>query len=245
MKKPVLEDHKRKGKVFEPPLLSIGTFIETAWVDYSIPEFVWILLLTEKYGIDGGGKLFLGFSGITDPYLMGKIRNNGLAASMISSYSVLTNEDKKEILNKMKTNLIFSKFQNVFEGFINIYPECPLSFLIDKNESKDKIHTKKYIQLYKDILERFYNKTGYEASITLANVVNFLLSVDRLFITENSKIPELKEILDYPNTEESKHLASFLRAASGTFFNVESYDRSNYWVKYFWNQSIKLEPCTI
>ena len=77
----------------------------------------------------------------------------------------------------------------------------------------------------------------------MAVVAAFLITFNRIRVVENTNIPNLSEVVNYPNTEESKHLASFLRMTIPMCFNVQgAYDRKNNWASYFWNQSFKLEP---
>jgi hypothetical protein len=57
MAKQILQDHTRKGKVFTPPMLTLGTSVETAWLDYAVPELIWSALLIDYFGITRVGAL--------------------------------------------------------------------------------------------------------------------------------------------------------------------------------------------
>ena len=97
----------------------------------------------------------------------------------------------------------------------------------------------------KQNFNNFYSKTSYKSTIVLANVVNFLLSYDRIIVTESTKLPHLKEILNYPDTDDSVRFASFIRTTIPMTFAVGIYDRNNPWINHFWNQNLKIEPCLI
>lgn len=166
----MLEDHKRKGKVFKPPLLSLGTFIDSGWLDYSIPEFIWILLLIEDYGVHEGSRLALEFSIISNLYLTSKA-NNPSAPSIISFFNLLSNSDKSNLLNDMNKKFILKKIRKTFTPFIQLYPECPLSFILAKSEPTEIDSKNEYLIKYKKSLSKFFEKTGFESSIVLANVI--------------------------------------------------------------------------
>ncbi len=241
MSNKILDDHKRKGKIFQPPLLNVGTFVETAWIDYAVPEFIWILILITEYGVDKGSVLALEFACVADDYLISKI-DNGSAAAIISSFYLLNASEKVEIIEKMKEKKLLAPLRHAFKYFDHIYPESPFSFLNEYSGSEKLKSGRSNLSKYKLMLNKFLDKTSYESSIVLANIANFLLTKERLFVTQESNLPALKEILDYPNTENSKRIASFLRSSVNMCFNPDVYNRGNFWITYFWNQNYEIEP---
>lgn len=243
MKSKLLADHKKIGKVFQPPILGLGTFVETTWLDFGIPEFVWINILCEECGNDEGSILFLEFTKIIDKFLTPKI-NNGTAPALISSYSILSEDDKNEILVHLQKKALLPRLKYLLTPFLSLYPHCPLNFILKDNATES--FRQEYLSKYKEYLKKLTDKTSFESTIVMANVVNFLNHLDRLKVAEGNNLPQLVEVLDYPNTENSKRIASFLRSTISMCFNKDwDYDRDNEWIKYFWNQSLRLEPFTI
>ena len=55
----ILSDHKRIKKKLVPPILQIGKFHEVKWVDYILPELLWLGLLNEFHGLKLGAELGL------------------------------------------------------------------------------------------------------------------------------------------------------------------------------------------
>lgn len=216
MKNKLFSDHKKTGKVFSPPLLTIGTFVETAWIDFGIPEFVWINILCEECGTNEGSILFLEFTKISDKYFSSKT-NNGTSAALISSYSILSENDKAEIINDIRRKPIFPRLKYVLTPFLRLYPKCPLSFILEESVISD--NNNEYLSNYKEYLRKLQDKTSFESTLIMANVINFLNHLDRLKIAEGNKLPEFREVLDYPKTENSKHIASFLRSTISMCFN--------------------------
>lgn len=243
MSKRIFEDHKKIGKTLQPPLLGLGTFVDTGWLEYSVPEFVWILLFIEVFGIEEGVKTCLEFAQITDYYITPKVAG-GVGPMLISSYACLSEIEKREIKIELDKRKLIVKVQDIFKPFNSLYPESPMKFLTDEAK-RGKIKTLDYIEWYKLSLLKIYSKMSFESTIVLASVVNFLLTFNRLKVTKNSNLPHLKEIVKYPNSDESIRLASFIRTTVPMYFAVGTYDRNNSWIKHFWNQNIKIEPCLI
>jgi hypothetical protein len=190
---------------------------------------------------DEGSMLFLEFTKITDKFFSSKI-NNGTASTFISSYSILSENDKSEIIKELKKKAILPRLKYVLTPFLTLYPMCPLNFILGETIDTDN----EYLSKYKEYLGKLEDKTSFESTLVMANVINFLNHLDRLKIAEGNNLPEFKEVLDYPKTENSKHIASFLRSTISMCFNKEwDYNRENEWIKYFWNQSLRLEPLKI
>ena len=243
MKSKLLADHKQTGKVFQPPLLTVGTFVETAWLDFGIPEFIWIHILCEECGTEEGSIIFLEFTKISDKFFSSKT-NNGTASTLISSYSILSEDEKIEIIKALKKKGLLPRLKYILTPFLFLYPNCPLNFILEQDIT-DSFH-KEYLLKYKEYLVKLTDKTSFESTIVMANVVNFLNHLDRFKIAEGNNLPEFKEVLVYPKTDNSKRIASFLRSTISMCFNKEwDYNRDNEWIKYFWNQSYRLEPYKI
>jgi hypothetical protein len=240
MKNRLLADHKKKGKIFQPPILSLGTFVETSWLDFAIPEFIWIQIFCEEAGFDEGSTLFLEFTKISDNILMAKT-NNGIASTLISSYSILHEAEKSEIMVQLQKQGLLPRLKYFLTSFLSLYPMCPLNFILDDGLGVNP--DRSYLLQYKKHLSKIIDKTSLESTLVMANVINFLNHLNRFQVAKETNIPQFKKVLDYPKTEDSQRIASFLRSSISIGFNTDlGYDRENEWIKYFWNQNLRLEP---
>ena len=241
-RKKILSDHTQKGKVFQPPLLTIGTFVETAWLDYAVPEFIWIMLLVKEYGVDYGSRIAIDFAMTADKYIIKNVESGPASPMIISFYNLLSENDKTELFGKLRGKGLTIFLQKAFKSLLLLYPKCPLGFLKGDLEDED---IDAYIPYFKQSISDLLDKTEYKPTIVMANVINFMLTMNRFFVAESNDLPGLNEVLDYPNTDSSKRIAAFLRSSISMCFAIGSYDRENNWAKYFWNRSIEIEPCTI
>ena len=166
MAKKVLSDHKQTGKIFKPLLLTVATFVEAGWLDFAVPEFIWILLVMEEYGTEKGTILLLDFAKICDEFISPKC-SNGSASCIISSYSLLTTKEKKQVLSALRRNYILTGFQTILRPFLKLYPECPLNFLLPIIKSRDNKISAKYLAKYKSSLSKMMDKTGVESTYVM------------------------------------------------------------------------------
>lgn len=72
----------------------------------------------------------------------------------------------------------------------------------------------------------------------------FLNTLGKLHVVENSTLAEFPKLVDYPNTEISKMIASSVRATSNILLGSEKL-KNEKWISEFWNRGFKLELCII
>jgi hypothetical protein len=241
MSKKILEDHKKEGKRLKPPLTTIGNFVDLSWVDYIIPDVIWITLLKDKFGDKLGTELVNEFIVISTKHESSKFRNYAL----ISSFEILPSENKIEIFNDLNRKGIVSPLLAGLSDFLDMYPKCPLNF-IRPNDYSTKVIDVKFLLRYKEILWDLIDKRSKKSTFTIANVVYSMFVLDRLKIVKDSPMTQFPKIQEYPDTEISRIIASSLRASINAFYNVEMFYKDNStWAKEFWNRGIEIEACKL
>ncbi|MEM1405639.1 MAG: hypothetical protein AAGG59_02605 [Bacteroidota bacterium] len=236
MKSPkrVLENHTRLGKKLLPPLMNLN-LKEISYVQYVIPELIWIAILNKKYGLKKGTELGLELVRLTSTL---SLLNNNF--SYISSYELLNNSVRKRILTELNHRGVLGPIQDGLFDFVSIYPECPLSFLVDSStNSKDKL------QGLKEILLDLYDKKGATATFMMGNVLYFMGVMGKLRLVKGSPMDNLPELQNYPETLDSRIIASGVRATIFAMIGKNFISASGNWNKYFWKRGIELEPCQI
>jgi hypothetical protein len=241
MSKKIFEDYKKEGKRLRPPLTTIGNFVDLSWVDYIIPDVIWITLLNDKFGIKIGTELVKEFIVISTKHESSKFRNFAL----ISSFETLPTQNKTEILNDLKIKGILNLLLDGLSDFLEMYPKCPLNF-IRPNVFSPKVDDVRFLKRYKEILWELIDKRSKKSTFTIANVVYSMFVLDRLKIVKDSPLTQFPKIQEYPDTEISRMIASSLRASINVFYNIEMFDKDNSsWAKEFWNRGIEIEECKL
>lgn len=240
MRKRVLQDHLRLGKKLIPPLLAHGKFQDVSWVDFMIPELIWIALLNKEYGKQKGAE-------ITRLYIKSikeLFPDNKLTCYFLSSLERYNKNESAKLLNDLERIGILNLLNSCYVNFVRIYPKSPLIILFG-NQSLEENYDENYFSEFKALLKILYDKTSIEATFTIGNLIYSLMVNDMLIVTEKSSMSRLPELKDYPNTDISRLIASACRATINVLFGDQIYQRNNIWVPYFWNRGIEIENCKI
>lgn len=241
MEKRILEDHKKEGKRLRPPLTTIGNFVDLSWVDYIIPDVIWITLLKDRFGDKLGTEIVNEFIVVSTKHESSKFRNYAL----ISSFESLPSQNKNAILNDLMKKNLLNPLLAGLSDFLDMYPKCPLNF-IRQNDYSAKVIDIKFLMRYKEILWELLDKRSKKSTFTIANVVYSLFVLDRLKIVKDSPMTQFPKIQEYPDTEISRMIASSLRASINAFYGMEMFDKDNStWAKEFWNRGIEIEACKL
>ena len=236
----ILQDHKRKGKTFVPPLMhSIGPFKETNWLKTMIPELLWIALIQDSYGCRDGVELITSFSKVA---LKCSPSEKKRVFATINSLGALTSDEQSCIQSNLADSGELLKIQKALLPLIGFYPECPLRFLFsDKPDLSGK--EIQYLEQLKSLVRRMYDKVSIDSVIVQATAIWLAFDSGVLKVKEGLSLASFPEIEKYPQTDLSKKVAAMIRATMHMFFNEPFYVEPANWPSYFWNQGLKIDPC--
>lgn len=232
-KKPILENHKKEGKKLIPPLLSFN-MQPRSYIQNSIPEIIWIAVIIKKEGLELGTHL-----GVKCVKTVNSCVTKDELPYFTSWYSSLSDEEAKIVINKLKKNHIYDVIKKDLQDFLNVYPESPFSKIFKSTQQ-----TKANINFVKNIINELFDKRSWLSTFSLGNIMYFLNTLGKLHVVENSTLAEFPKLVDYPNTEISKMIASSVRATSNILLGSEKL-KNEKWISEFWNRGFKLELCII
>jgi len=241
-KSKILSDHKQVGKKLLPPFLHSfpGQFNESPYLYKVLPEIIWQGFLNDKYGIKESVEITL--------YLLNTIREatnleKGKFFCFISNFETLDEKQIDKILSRLFLNGNYKKLTEAIQPFITVFPECPLKKILYNAIPE---YSENDLQYVKNVMNKLLNKTGKETTLILANTIYCANQMGILHVTKDSCFLHMDEVVNYPDTEESKKIASFLRASINPFVVNDTFVFQNSdWSKYFWNRAYKLEPFNI
>jgi hypothetical protein len=231
--KRILQDHTKRKKKLIPPLLNVVDPSVYSYTTDGIPQIIWIHLITKKYPLRVGVKLIEEFVSIcyengskeTPPY-------------HISWFELNEEEENIKIRKSLIVKGIYTPIKDALQDLLGLYPKCPLNLIFSDVKEEGNIIN------IKEALVELYIKTDYLANLALTNTLYICSSLNVLKVA-TTDIPNIEEAINYPNTEESIRLGSFVRSTSNLFLSNRIIKNSNNWVNYFWNRNLELEKCTI
>jgi len=237
----ILKNHKKIGKRFIPPLKAQFPIKETRWVDYLMPEVVWLGLLHYKYGLKDGVSLSVKLAQTACECLQDEKKR--LFAN-ISAYQLLNDHEKTSVINKLTGTQELILLKQGLVWLIAFYPKCPLSFLFDDDPPSHSCYIDQ-LSTFKDFLSTQFNRREISAMFTQATAVYIGMVTGVLHVRKQDGLAHLQAIIDYPMTEESRQVAASVRACiTGILGNI-IVTQPTTWATYFWNQGLQLEHCDI
>lgn len=241
----VLSDHEQKGKIFNPPIVSaLSDRLKFAkWSDDLLPNLVWIGLLFDLFGERKAVNICETFIETVHSILGNQDRK---ILPFISEYSSITEGQ----MNKIKESLAEKNILNeILEGLyplISLYSKCPLKFLYGNNDmEKYKIEVNKSLLIMKRAVKNLLNRKSRGAMLVQTIAVYIMGITGRLMFAKGQSPGDIEEIFKYPNTEESKKVASGIRATLGAIRTLYDNQEAIKWSTYFWNHGYEISVCEI
>lgn len=100
------------------------------WLDKILPEIIWIGLLQEKFGIKRSIEICCAIANAASDVID---EQKSMSVALISNYKQLTSHQYTELLKILETKKVLTELSCGLEGFIAIYPDCPLRNLVINN----------------------------------------------------------------------------------------------------------------
>jgi len=238
--KRVLSDHQKVGKRFIPPFLQkVSNLQEVMWLDYILPELLWLGLLNEFYDYKTGAALALS---LAKAAVTVNDQPNKIWFASTSSYSTLKKNQKNKIITFIRSSNELELLQKALFPLGVFYPKCPLNFLFGGRLPRTK-KPNVILEKFKFLLSRMFDRTGIPSTRMQANAVYIAFVTDMLIVDNKTTLANFPAIADYPETEESIRIAGSVRATTTAFFGFEQNKKSSPWSTYFWNRGFELESC--
>ncbi len=133
------------------------------------------------------------------------------------------------------------RIREALNAFPMFYPGCPLNFLYEQTPEINA----SALPLLKQTLDSLYDRGGTPATFTQANAIYIAFTIDMLKVCAGLALANFPAIEALPHTEESKTIASGVRAAVNAFSRQEDHGLSRRWATYFWKRGLDLEACEL
>jgi hypothetical protein len=234
--KKVLSDHRKVGKKLIPPLLDLIGESDYSYRQNGIPQIIWISIIIHKLGLKDSIRLISEYIKV-----LNKLNIKNGIPYYLSWYSNLSDSDAQKITKALHSSDIYDKMNIHLSSLLNVHPSCPLNKIF-MNKPMQELD----LPVVKRILGSLLDKTSFESTMTLTALTYILSSCGILRIADSEiSLPDPNSIFDYPNTEDSRHLGSFVRSASTGLLSEIHIKEKEPWVSDFWKRGMLLEPCQI
>jgi hypothetical protein len=242
-RKPVLSDHKRLKKRLVPPLVAAlgGNYSPYSWARELVPEFLWIALMLETHGIEKGTELCadIGLAAAESSDLDPK----PLFATL-SSFSLLSESESKKFLEELDAEKI-KETSLAIRSLNEVFAKNPLHVFETDNSTPPSAFD------WVNILQDLYDRHSRRTALVLATAMYMGLAQHKIVLTTQELVDNQKRnfenIVDYPDTEESKIAASSFRASAPMFLMASKEDEKDNthteWLEEFWSRISRHGEC--
>lgn len=237
---PILSDHQKIGTRFVPPMAQLN-MKATRWVDGTMPELLWQGLLVGRYGVREGLGLALTLAKAANESFSAESKRPFLATA--SGYGEMTPQQQGETIGRLVASEQLPLLQQGLSPLLALYPQCPLAFLF--NGQALAVDADYGLEQVKSAVIQLYDKRGKPATVVIANTIYIGALTGKIRYTAQTQLPNLEAVWDYPNTDESREVASRLRASVSAFTASLGDDVESAWPRYFWNRGLELEACDL
>lgn len=217
----------------------LGPLHEISWVTTMLPEFLWIALLQDYYGVHEGVEIITALTRIARKCSPSEKKH---IFATISSFGDLKTDEQSCLLNELTTSGDLFKIQKALLPLIAFYPDCPLRFFYSTKPSLAD-GTDQILEGFKTLVGGLYDKTSRDTMMVQATAIWLAFDSGALKVVEGLALASFPEIEKYPNTEFSEEVAASIRSAIYIFFVEPHYPASSNWPRYFWNRGIEIDGC--
>jgi hypothetical protein len=236
--KKVLEDHKKVGSRFIPPMKQIPNMNSTSYVNQMLPELIWIGLINDSIGYIRGARLIEKIFIAADEIWARDAQTNFAYAS---SYGMLDDDEERAFLDKLTPLNVLDDLKTYLAPLVLLYyDEFPMRFI---GPPSAVISDEQLISKISTCVEKHIYKYETPGIVLNGSVLLSRLVTKKISFPAGMELPDINSVIDAPESAEAKRAAGFLRAnALGEFGILGISDR---WARYFWNRGYELSHCKL
>jgi len=236
----ILQNHKRVGKKFIPPLLQYpeGKISLVNWYRDFLPEFLWIALLCDQQGYRAAVDNAVKLSDIVNSVVRDTKQKCGFCSA--SDYLSISSDERAELIPKIDHGLR-TVLDPCLGTILKFYPDFPMGWLVSGKWMSETSMGLEGLEGIKNAVrtrtDRF-SKPAMECQV-LAWFMD--CKSGKIKFPAGMDIPDPNLISEYPETDRSRAMAARVRALLKAFAGMR--EQKSDWVSSFWRQSFEISPC--
>ena len=237
----VLQDHKKVGKKFIPPIMQMENMQETSFVEERLPCLIWISALYGRLSDKKATEIVVDFVETAH-----KSCNEDTIAPLqyLSSYASLSEENKVAVREAIKVKPYFDTLLTMLEHQFHLLERYPLAFLFFEHQYG--VDREDAIEMLKEDVSTLFDRTTSHAVKVQVTAMYTQLVSGKMKISANIDLPDFNVIFTAPESEDAKRVAAFSRANINGFapaLQKELGMPCNDWPKVFWDDVFELDGC--
>jgi hypothetical protein len=232
----ILSSYRKVGGKYIPPMLQAFQLDHVKWSSHIMPELVWWDVLADRISHRFAAKVAEEIA----KYFRGK-DNRDHWWGFISDYSHLSDAVASELRTQLSDADVLPALTEGLSDFLNLYPECPLSKLLDRRPTG--LVDVGYLLRFENQLGELEDKRSRNGVLVQAQAVYLGFVLGRLRVKQGLALADFPEVQYYPKTEKSSAVGASICATVNMLAGrtLPKYP-DDAWVQYFWKRSLELHP---
>lgn len=230
----VLSDHRRDRTKFIPPFAdSLGDQLQPVnWLYEEVPELLWVGLLFEKHTPPRAME-------ITEEFAQTAQDLFGEGEYVFSfEYDKLSDDDFQEMRDSLAEETV-NDFSTAVAPLAYHYPSFPQSPLVGAVSDFDEDS----LGILQEVVNEMADRRSRRSMLVQTSYIYTALATDQVMLSEGVEIGDINDIMDYPDTDESRRLASVVRAATKAMRGSRGEDDRSDWASRFWERGFEISDC--
>jgi hypothetical protein len=236
----VLRDHKKVGQRLIPPFMQIPNLKETSFRENTLPCLIWVsaifLRATDREAVHNIIEFLISCREILDD-------DKSPPLVFLNNFDKLNDEQKLKIINNLNDDARLNFIREKLVHQYHLLNKYPLAFIFENYTYG--IDNEEALDLLKEDVSALLDRYTLHSTKVQTTAFISMTATGKLFLSSKIDLPDFNSIFTAPDSDESKRVASFVRAninAGAGFRDVEGGESE--WSKSFWSQSFDLEACS-
>jgi len=237
----VLNDHKKIGKKFIPPIVQAigGTMHFVSYFKETLPELLWLALIERSEGLLVAAKISQEIG-----HFVRDCCEKSQQFGSLSQFAQISPERRLELCAYLDTAGLLYPLRCAVHDLVVLYPDCPIKFIFDKVPTQ--LCNGLFLVELEKLVEVLCDKRGRNAVLMQANLVYMVGCQGKLFFKKGLLLGNLEELENYPDTEESLKVGASVCTTCQMLINIQNNEKKvPSWPNYFWKRNLELKPINL
>ena len=228
--------HRRVGKRSIPPLVDKFPMGAVSWVQQLMPELLWIQLLNSAHGWSRGTELCFELARLGDSLRDGQ--DDLEIFVFASAFEDLTTTEWCSAPNELGEQAV-SDLRSAIRPLVALIGGCPLAGLYLSPPGAEPGDS----AVLENSVAALLDRSSIPATRAQGNALYAMFRTGRLSVTGGSGLAELRELEVYPSTDDSRKVASLVRATLNAIYGAHRDAHVSGWSAAFWRGAYQLGDC--
>lgn len=238
-----LEDHRKVGKVLQPPFKQIP-LSPYSWIAEVLPEMLWIDAVLGIRSLGEAASVVYGALDILDTYVPADSQE--VLTGIISSFAVVPEDRRPDARNALTRDMVFDvAFPQDFCNAVALYSQCPAYWLLEDWREANRIDWESGVRYLKGAVTRLWDSRSVYSTRCRMMPLNRLVKHEKFAFS--SRVESIKLFPKYPDglsEEDQVRVEGVTRAMFGAAI-IGRRTGIPEWIPYFWRHNFEISACEL